>query len=124
MLANLASTLCPSSDFSHDKFSIELIYMPSILDNITNWRIFEDDEQIINFLHSEDTFKGSIIDDEEHEAILQASASEDKLEYSNVMPKNIIRLGKLFDLQDKFKRPTNTKLSNSSLRYEVVNLST
>ena len=64
LLANAASNICPSNDFSHDKFSVELIYMPSILDNITNWRMFEDDEQIINFLHSEDTFKGSIIDDE------------------------------------------------------------
>ena len=70
MLANAASNLCPSDDFSHDKFSVELIYRPLILDNITNWRVFEDDEQIINFLHSEDTFKGSVIDDEQHEALL------------------------------------------------------
>ena len=40
------------------------------------------------------------------------------------MPKNIIRLEKLFDLQDKFKIPTNTKTSSLSLRYEVVNLGT
>ena len=36
MLANAASNLCPSNDFSHDKFYVELIYMPSIPDNITN----------------------------------------------------------------------------------------
>ena len=95
---------------------------PSILDNITNWRIFEDDEQIIKFLHSEDTFKGSIIDDEHHEALLQALALEDMPKYNNIMPKNIIRLEKLFDIQDKFKRPTNTKISSSSLRYEAINL--
>ena len=40
------------------------------------------------------------------------------------MPKNIIRLEKLFNLQDKFKRLTNTKTSSSSLLYEVVNLGT
>ena len=39
------------------------------------------------------------------------------------MPKNIIRLEKLFDLQDKFRRQTNTKTSSSSLLYEAVNLS-
>ena len=98
MLANSTLNLCPSNGFSHDKFSVELIDMSSILVNITYWMIFEDDEQIINFLHSEDTFKGSIIKDEQHEAILQTSVSEDKLEYSNAMPKNIIRLEKLFDL--------------------------
>ena len=68
-----------------------------------NWRVFEDDEQIINFLHLEDTFNGSIIDDEQHEALLATSTLEEKPEHSNGMPKNITRLEKLFDLQDKFK---------------------
>ena len=58
MLANVASNLCPSDNFYHERFSVELIYRPSVPDNITNWRVFEDDEQIINFLHSEETFKG------------------------------------------------------------------
>ena len=92
MLANAVSNLCPSDDFSHDKFSVELIYRSSIPDNITNWRVFEDDKQIINFLHSEDTFKGLVIDDEQHEALLQASALEEKPEHSNIIPKNIVRL--------------------------------
>ena len=78
MLANVASTLCPSKNFSHDKFFVELIYRSSIPDNIMNQRVFEDDEQIINLLHSEDTFKGLVIDDEQHEALLQASASKEK----------------------------------------------
>ena len=78
MLTNVASNLCLRDDFSHDKFSIELIYKPSIPDNITNWRVFKDDEHIINFLHSEDTFKGLVIDDEQHESLLQASASKVK----------------------------------------------
>jgi hypothetical protein len=76
ILANVASNFCLSDDFSHDKFSIELIYRSSIPDNIMNWRVFEDDEQIINLLHLEDTFKGLVIDDEQHESLLQASASE------------------------------------------------
>ena len=38
------------------------------------------------------------------------------------MPKNIVRMEKLFGLQDMFKRSTNTKTSRSSLRYEAVNL--
>ena len=40
------------------------------------------------------------------------------------MPKNIIRLEKLFDLQDKFKRSINTKTSSSSLKYKAINLGT
>ena len=99
MLASAASNLSPSDDFSHDKFSIELIYRRLILNNITNWRIFDDREPIINFLHSEDTFKGSIIDDEQHKALLQLLALENNPEYINVMTKNIIRLEILFGLQ-------------------------
>ena len=98
MLANVASNLCPSDDFCHDKCYVELIYRSLIPDNITNWRVFEDDKQIIKFLYSKDTFKGSVIDDEQHESLLQASASEEKSEHSNIMPKNNARLEKLFDL--------------------------
>ena len=76
MLANATPNLCLSDDFSHDKFSVELIYRSSIPDNIMNWRVFKDNEQIIHFLHLEDTFKGLIIDDEQHEALLLASTSE------------------------------------------------
>ena len=95
---NAASNICPSDNFSYDRFSVEFIYRPLIPDNITNWRVFEDDEQIINFLHYEDTFTGLVIDDEQHEALLQASSLEEKIEHSNTMPKNIVRLEKLFDL--------------------------
>ena len=114
MLDNVAPNLCASDNFSHDNFFVELIYRSSILDNITNWRVFEDDKQIINFLHLEDTFKGSIIDNEQHESLLQALASEEKHEQNNTMPKNIVRLEKLFNLQDKFRIPTSTKTHNSS----------
>ena len=40
------------------------------------------------------------------------------------MPKNIVRLEKLFDLQDKLGIPINTKTSNSSLLHEALNLDT
>jgi hypothetical protein len=33
-------------------------------------------------------------------------------------------LEKLFDLQEKFRRPTNTKTKSSTLLYEAVNLGT
>ena len=101
-----------------------MIYRPSIPDNITSWIIFNNDQQIIDFLHFEDIFKGSVIDDEQHEALLQNLASEDKPKYSNTMAKNIVRLEKPFNLQDKFKKSTNTKTNSSSLKYEVVNLGT
>ena len=46
MLENESSNLSPSDDFTHDIFSVELIYRPLILYNITNWRIFDYDQQL------------------------------------------------------------------------------
>ena len=62
LLANVASKLIPSEDFSPDRFSIELIFRPSIPDNITNWRIFNDDSDIVSFLTSEGSYTNQIID--------------------------------------------------------------
>ena len=36
LLANVASKLIPSEDYGPDRFSIELIFRPSIPDNVTN----------------------------------------------------------------------------------------
>ena len=70
MLSNVSSNLCPSDNFSLEFFYVELIYKMSMADNIANWRVFKDDEKIINFLHLEDRFKGSAIDDEQHQSFL------------------------------------------------------
>jgi ribonuclease HI len=67
LLANVASRLLPTEGFSRNSFFVELIFRPSILDNITNWWVFEDDQQIINFLHMEDTFQGVVIDENTHD---------------------------------------------------------
>ena len=55
----------------NNRCSIELLFRPSVPDNITNLRVFDDDQQILECSLNEDTFKGAIIDDEEHEANLK-----------------------------------------------------
>ena len=50
LLANVSSRLIPAENFSPNPFSIELLFRPSIPDNITNWWVFNDDSQIISFL--------------------------------------------------------------------------
>ena len=64
---NVASRLIPLENFEPNAFSVELIYRPYVPDNVTNWRVFNDDEQIIKFLTMEDTFKDSVMDEEEHD---------------------------------------------------------
>jgi hypothetical protein len=42
--ANVASRLIPSDGLMPNIFSMELLYMPLIPDNVTNWRVFEFDQ--------------------------------------------------------------------------------
>lgn len=125
LLANVASSLIPLENFEPNAFSIELIYRPSIPNNVTNWRVFNDDEQIINFLSMEDTFKGSVIDEEQHDAeIKRESTKPSKVSHENSIPRSVVKLEKFYDLQDKLKKVTNYKTHNSVMQYEVINLGT
>jgi len=117
-LANVASKLIPSEDFSPDRFSIELIFRPSIPDNITNWRVFNDDPDIVNFLTSKGSYSNKIIDEDQHDRQLQQDST------NNAIPKSVVKLKDLYDLKDRFKRSTNSKLQSSTLNYELVNLGT
>lgn len=62
VLANVASKLITFEYIFANLFLVELIYKPSVLDNITNWWVLDDDDQLINFLHIEDTSKDSVIE--------------------------------------------------------------
>ena len=44
LLANVASRLIPSEGMLANSFSVELLFRPSIPDNVVNWRIFDHDE--------------------------------------------------------------------------------
>ena len=62
LIATFATRLVPTNN----KCSIELIFRPSVPDNVTNLRVFNDDQQILEFLTNEETFKDAVIDDEEY----------------------------------------------------------
>lgn len=117
-MENVTSKLTPSEDFSSDRFSIELIFRPSIPDKITNWRIFNDEPDIVSILTSEGSYNNQIIDEDQHDKQLQQDST------NNAMPKSVFKLEDLYDLKDRFKRYTNSKLQSSTLNYELVNLRT
>lgn len=58
--------MIPSEDYNANQFSVELIFRPSIPENITNWRVFNDYEDILSFLTSEKSYYDQIIDKHEH----------------------------------------------------------
>ena len=55
--------MIPSENFTPDFFSVELTFRPSIPNNIFNWRVFDNDLQVLNFLTNDDTFKDLAIDE-------------------------------------------------------------
>ena len=113
LLTTSASRLVPTNN----KCSIELIFKPSVLDNVTNVKVFNDDEKIINFLMNEESFKESIIDEEKH---LLGLKNEDAVK-GNFMHKAVRTLKWMFDLHSKLWKLANVKTNNSSMLYELVN---
>eukprot|EP00253_Pinus_taeda_P035378 PITA_35378 len=85
LFANVASKLIPPKDYSPDRFLIELIFRPSILDNVTNWRVFNNDADIVSFLTSEGSYNNHIIDEDQHDKQLEQESS------NNAIPKSIVR---------------------------------
>ena len=90
LLANTASRVIPLEGLSPKTFSIELMYRPSIPDNVTNWKVFDDDHQILEFLPAQNNFEGMPIDETNHEKSL--------FDPSNIIPKFVINLEKFYDI--------------------------
>ena len=57
LLANTASRFIPPEGLAPDTFSIELMYRTSIPNNVTSWKIFDDDVQILYFLIAQLSFE-------------------------------------------------------------------
>jgi hypothetical protein len=112
-LASAASILSPLGDYEASQFIVELLYKPSVPNNISNWKVFDGEEQIISFLTNQDNFKNLTIDDEEfQEKLTETSRREgqhvDKPK-AHTIPKGIANLENFFDLKELFKGPKNTK---------------
>jgi len=72
----------------------------------------------VSFLTSEGSYTNQIIDGEKHDQQLQQDST------NNAIPKSVVKLEDLYDLNDRFKRYTNSKLQSSTLNYELVNIGT
>lgn len=96
-------------------FSIQIIYKPYVPDDLTNFHVFNDNQQIIHFMENADVFKDVTIDEDEHNKALREAV---ELSKGNIIPKGVVSLEKLYDLQNRFKGRVNTKPQNSKLSYE------
>jgi len=123
LMASMAAKLLLDFKLKKNKCYVELIFRPSVPDNISNWQVFEDDEQILEFLDCNETFKNAVIGEREHDMLMNKREDEEK-DQPNVIPKSVITMEHLYDLHDKLKKPINYKTHSSSMKYEMINLGT
>jgi hypothetical protein len=69
-LATTTSRLSPLEYYEASRFAVEHLYKPSVPNNISNWKVFEGDEKIVDFPTNEENFKDLSIDDELFQELL------------------------------------------------------
>jgi hypothetical protein len=127
-LTTTTSRLSPLEDYEASRFTVELLYKPLVPNNISNWKVFEGDEQIINFLTNQDNFKDLAIDNEvfqeklaETDPHIDQSTEKPR---SHTIPKGVENLENLFDPRERFKGSTNMKMRSYCPMHEAINIGT
>ncbi len=104
------------------KYEVEMLYRPSIPDNICHWQVFEDDEQIKKFLKAVEEFASTHIDPDNQnlespdtpdvedildETLLNHMVGHKVLQLkNNFIPKGLVPLEQIFDKNDVPAKPT------------------
>jgi ribonuclease HI len=113
-LAISASTLQPCEGPFHDLCKMEVLFRPSIPENLEHWQVFEDDDQIISFMESSKEFTDSQV------SFLADSMDLEVINLqSNTLPKGCIPLENLFDRHDVFKGKRTNKQAEESLEFNI-----
>jgi hypothetical protein len=132
-LATASLSLSPLEDYESFWFIVELLYKPSVTNNISNWKLFEGYEHIIKILTNQENFKYLAIDDKIlQEKLVYTDPCEQRGETYHSMrkprfhmiPKGVSNLENLFDLREIFKGSINTKTGRSCPMYKTVSLGT
>jgi len=66
-----------------------------------------------------DTFKDAVINEDEHVRSMQAEAGSKKC---HLNPNEATSLENLYDLQERFQGPRNSKTHSSTMMHELINL--
>lgn len=107
-LAVAASAMQPCENLIKGESKLEIIFIPAVPDNIEHWQVFHDDSQIRNFLNNINEFAECDIDwktEEDKDVEIVDLAS-------NVIPRGVIPLERLFDRDDAYvkgKEPNKPK---------------
>jgi ribonuclease HI len=113
-LAVSSSTLQPCEGPFHDLCKMEVLFRPSVPDNLEHWQVFKDDDQIIRFMENNKEFTDSQV------AFLADSMDLEVINLqSNTLPKGCIPLENLFDKHDVFKGKRTNKQVEEALEFNI-----
>lgn len=94
------------------RFFIELVSTPVVPDNIKHFQVFEDDIHILAFLANSSAFEEYIIDEDCDEEIVNLP--------TNVIPKGMVTLEKVFDSDSRIKE--RLTIDSDAEKYERHNI--
>jgi hypothetical protein len=108
---------------SSNKFEIHVKHRSTVPDNQRYWQVFQDDEEIDDFLQNKGKFKETSIDVENDDGKDEVQINQmDVLQLKdNITPKGLIPLEELFDQDDVARKPT---LQPTEKGVEEVNIGT
>ena len=89
---------------STERYEVEVRHRFAIPDNIIHWQVFEDDQQVKNFIELKEEFESTQVDQQNMLAETKGNSEVLQLK-NNSIPKGIIPLEKIFDQNDVFKSP-------------------
>jgi ribonuclease HI len=113
-LAVSASTLQPCEGPLRDLCKMEVLFRPSVPDNLEHWQVFEDDDQIIRFMENNKEFTDSQIN------FLADSMNLEVINLqNNTLPKGCVPLESLFDRHDVFKGRRPNKQADEALEFNI-----
>jgi hypothetical protein len=93
---------------------MEVLFRPSVPDNLEYWQVFEDDDQIIKFMENNKEFTDSQI------TFLVDSMNLEVINLqTNTLPKGCVPLENLFDRHDVFKGKRPNKQADEALEFNI-----
>ena len=98
-LAVAASTQQLSEDMVKEDVKMEIIFRPSILDNVDHWQVFSDDRQVINFLNNMHEFVDFEIGHKE-----EGCHNPENDQQINPVPRKVVFYERFFDRDDGCKK--------------------
>jgi hypothetical protein len=94
------STLEPPEDLMKGEGKLEIIFRPSVPDNIDHSEVFKDDEHVLRFKHNVKEFSNFNVSYKEE----GKEYVEDDNPIKNPVPREIVALENIFDGHDMYKR--------------------